>query len=65
MSRPVVLLTAAEVAERLRTSPDTILRECRNGALRATKPNRSWLITEEAVAEYLAKNSNHAADDAA
>lgn len=58
MSRPAPLLTSAEVAERLRTTPYTIVKACRSGELRATKPNRNWLITEEAVADYLAKNAN-------
>ena len=57
MSRPP-LLTAAEVAERLRTTPITIVRACRAGELRATRPNRIWLIEEDALAEYLAEHSN-------
>ena len=56
MSSP--LLTAAEVAERLRTTPFTIVRAIRAGELRATKPNRAWLVSEESLAEYLAKHSN-------
>ena len=51
-------LTATEVAIRLRTTPIAILEACRDGRLRATKPGRSWLITEEAVEEYLAASSN-------
>lgn len=63
MSRP--LLTAAEVAERLRTTPSVIVRDCRDGKIRATKPNRSWLITEEALADYLAAHENTATKGAA
>ena len=56
MSSP--LLTAAEVAERLRTTPFTIVRAIRAGELRATKPNRAWLVSEEDLAAYLAANAN-------
>ena len=52
------LFTAAEVAERLRTVAPVIVRACRAGDIRATKPNRAWLISEEAVQEYLERHSN-------
>lgn len=56
MSRP--LLTATEVAERLRTTDMVIIRACRAGKIRATKPNQSWLISEDALADYLDEHSN-------
>lgn len=56
MSRP--LLTVAEVATRVRTEPITIIRLCRAKKIRATKPGRSWLISEEALDEYLLAHSN-------
>lgn len=65
MSRPDHLLTAAEVAERLRTKPYVISRLCREGELRATKPMKGWLVSEEALEEFLAKHANTATKGAA
>lgn len=58
------LLTAQEVAERLRCKPFAVLKLCRSGKLRATKPGKSWLITEDAVEEYLQSGLNQPQDAA-
>ena len=55
--RPVKLLTAAEVAEILRTNPWQVTSECRAGKLRASKPGKSWLIEEAAIRDYLADHT--------
>ena len=55
---PTAYLTPEEVAERLRTTPLVIVRACRAKELRATKPNKSWLITEDDLADYIARNYN-------
>lgn len=52
------LFTAAEVADLLRTVPVVISRKCRAGEIRATKPHRTWLISAEALQEYLDAHSN-------
>lgn len=55
------LLTAAEVAERLRTNMWFITSECRAGRLKASKPAKQWLISEAAVDAYLEANTPAAA----
>lgn len=47
------LLTAEEVAERLRLAPFTVRRMIRRGRIRAYKVGRAWRVPEEAVLEYL------------
>lgn len=51
-------LTAAEVAERLRTTPITIVRLCREGKLPATKPAGTWLISEAELEAHIASRRN-------
>ena len=51
-------LIPEEVAERLRTSTRVIVLACRSGHLRATKPNQTWLITEDDLNDYIARNYN-------
>lgn len=45
----------AELAQLLGLSEDTIIRYCKLGTLRATRPGggRFWLIPESAAAEWL------------
>lgn len=66
MSRPRRYLTAAEAAEVLRVGPWAVLKLCRTGELRATKPAKSWLIDEADLEKYLEAHSNTApqTDDA-
>lgn len=54
-------LTAAEVAEILRTGPWTVMRLCRVGELRAIKPAKSWLIAPADLDAYIAAQANKAA----
>lgn len=56
-------LTVREVAQRLRTSSDTILRLIRAGKISAINSNAStkkprWVITSEALEEFELRNSN-------
>jgi excisionase family DNA binding protein len=51
-------LTAEEVAERLRTSPITVVRLCRDKKLPATKPAGKWLINEADLEAHLASSRN-------
>lgn len=59
MSRPP-LLTAAEVAERLRVTPATVVRLCAAKKIPATKPAGTWLIDEAALEAHIAASSNQA-----
>lgn len=63
MSRPPAFLTAAEAAEILRTSPWVVVKLCRESALRATKPHKSWLIDPEDLAAYIEASRNDKARD--
>lgn len=63
MSRPPEFLTAAETADILRTSPWVVVKLCREGALRATKPHKSWLITPADLDAYLAEHANDRAEE--
>lgn len=49
------LLTIDEAAERLRTTRMLLLRKCRAGEIRATKPFGTWLIPADAIDEVLAE----------
>lgn len=49
------LLTVTEAAELLRTTPAALIRRCRAGDIRASKPFGSWLIPTDAIDELLAK----------
>ena len=60
----VRLLTAAEAAERLRTTPMRIVDLCRSKALPATKPLGRWLIREDDIDELLRNKANTPAPDA-
>lgn len=57
MSRPRYL-TCDEVADRLRTTPITVVRLCRDGKLPATKPAGKWLISEDDLAAHLDAKRN-------
>ena len=62
MTRPALsLLTPAEVASLLRVEPITVIRACRAGKIRAARPGKTWLITPEAIEQYLAAHSNEGA----
>lgn len=52
-SAPDDFLTAAEVAQRLRVKPLTIVRLCRDRKLPATKPAGTWLISESDLAAHI------------
>jgi excisionase family DNA binding protein len=52
------LLTAAEVAVRLRVTPWFVTERCRSGEIRASKPGKSWLIAPADVEAYLDQHSN-------
>lgn len=45
--------TTREVAKRLRVTPETVQTYLRSGLMRGTKPGRSWLVSAEALAEFL------------
>ena len=53
-----VLLTVAEVAERLRTSEAFVLRELRRKNLRGSKTGAGWRITEADLQTYLDAKAN-------
>ena len=48
--------TTAQVATLLHRSKTTIQRHCEKGILPATKPGKSWIVTEDGLNEYLKKN---------
>lgn len=49
------LLTLETVAERLLVHVKTAQRFCREGTIKAGKPGKRWLISPEALADYLKK----------
>lgn len=51
-------LTTAQVGERLHMTAATVRRMARDGVLTASYVGRQWLITEDAVDEYLDATSN-------
>ena len=55
------LLTVTQAAERLHCSERTVLDRIRAKTLTASKPGRRWVITEDAIADYLTATSNQAA----
>lgn len=52
----VVTYTTTQVAQMLNKSQATIQRHCENGLIEATKPSKSWIITEENLTKYLSKD---------
>lgn len=46
-------LTALEVAPMLRMTGVEVVRLCREGKLRATKPGKAWLILPADVSAYI------------
>lgn len=58
MSRPEVNLTAHEVAEILRTDIWEVARLCRAGKIKASKPQKKWLIAPADLAAYIDAHSN-------
>lgn len=57
-------LTAAEVANVLRTTPITVVRLCRAGKIPATKPAGTWLISEADLQAHIAARRNDGRDAA-
>ena len=51
-------LTAEQVAEHLHMTPRTVRDMCHDGRLVASKVGKRWLITEQAVQDYLEQTSN-------
>lgn len=51
-------LTAAEVADKLRATPITIVRLCRAGKLPAIKPAGTWLISEADLQAHIEASRN-------
>lgn len=58
---PTPLLTPAEVCERLGISERSLKSLLRSGAIRAAKigsaPNSPWRISEEAIADYIERQT--------
>jgi excisionase family DNA binding protein len=52
------LLTLVEAADRLRLSPNTVYKMCREGELPARKVGRQWRIREEDLANWLRQDSS-------
>jgi excisionase family DNA binding protein len=53
-------LTANEVAPLLRMGRYQVIKLCREGKLRATKPGKTWLILREDVDAYVRSAYNDA-----
>lgn len=51
-------LTAHEVADLLRIGPYQVVILCRTGALRASKPGKSWLIDPADLRAYIEASRN-------
>jgi len=51
-------LTTEQVAERLHMTPRTVRDMCHDGRLVASYVGRRWLVTEQAVEDYLEQTSN-------
>lgn len=47
-------LTTAEVAALIRTDDEYVRRQCKNGALKATKLGTGWRIHRDAVDQFMA-----------
>lgn len=50
--------TTSEAAERLRTSTRQVTIWCASGALRASKPGKSWLISDEDIEDFISEKAN-------
>lgn len=59
-----VYLIAPEVATILRIDPWAVVRLCRTGAIRATKPGQKWLIDPADLQAYIDSGLNAPAEDA-
>lgn len=46
-------LTTEEVGALLRMEPDWVAKQCKSGALRATKLGTTWRIDENALMEFM------------
>lgn len=58
-------LTVPEVADVLRVGPFTVIELCRSGALRASKPGKSWLVDPADLRAYLDAHANRPARESA
>lgn len=59
----IAFLTASEVAPILRVDSWAVVRLCRTGALRATKPGQKWLIDPADLQAYIEAGRNTPADE--
>jgi excisionase family DNA binding protein len=57
------MLTAAEVAGRLREKRQTTIRRLRRGEIRGFKVGRQWLVEEADVQRFLDANVNFVSTD--
>ena len=48
-------LTTVEVAAEIRMSKDYVARQCKAGAIAATKVGKEWRITREALDTFMAR----------
>ena len=48
--------TTTQIAKRLHLCKTTVQRHCEKGILPATKPGKSWIITQDGLDEYLKQN---------
>ena len=46
-------LTVNDVAKMLNRNPTTILRYLDKGLIKATKPGKDWIITQESLTNYI------------
>lgn len=56
------MLTAEEAAAILRVEPWSVVRLCRSKKLRASKPQKAWLIAQDDLMAYIAEHSNQRED---
>lgn len=52
-NKPLIILSVAEVAELLKTTPQTIRIYINQGRIKAKKIGRRWLIEEQAIRDFL------------
>lgn len=53
--------TAAEAAEVLKVTPFEVTRLCRKNIIPASKPGKSWIITEADLLAFIGQHRNQAA----